>query len=235
MFIQDKNFNFVEIKNKEISEIIKDKFVVAFDFDGVVTNPHELKTKYINELGYNIKPEQCERYNCIRFLGMPIEDYEQGSRRANMEHPAKLPLEDNFIANFNKLKNLERIASFFITSRSGHMIPHLESYIRYHGIKVDGIFHTQNKNKIEPLKLIDAKMFVEDSPFKLKQILSESSTFYKKCELILYRNIANKFEKNPRSEYIVEIDNCKDLADLIIKRYQEFFATFSNSSSDISR
>ncbi len=223
MFIQDKNFNFIEIENEKISEIIKDKFVVALDFDGVVTNPHELKTQYINELGYSITPEQCGRYTCINVLRIPLNDYEKGSIRSYTETPVKLPLEKIFIKNFNKLKNLEEIAIFFVTSRYDDMLHHLHEYTKYHKIKVDGIINTENKNKTQALKLINPKIFIDDSPKKLSEILEKEPKFYEKCSLILYRNIANKIKTNPNKKYIYEVDNWDNLTNIIIKHYDKFY------------
>ncbi len=223
MFIQDKNFNFIEIENEKILRIIKNKFVVACDFDGVVTNPHKLKTRYINELGYNIKPEQCGRHTCINVLGIPIKDYEKGSIRSYIENPDKLPLETDFKENFQRIRNLEKIALFFITSRYNYMIEHMQNYMGYHKIKVDGIIHTQNKNKTKPLKLINSQIFIDDSPKKIEGILLEDPKFYEICSLLLYRNIANKIEANPDKENIFKVDNWNDLTNFIIKEYNKFY------------
>ncbi|OGJ13344.1 hypothetical protein A3K82_00405 [Candidatus Pacearchaeota archaeon RBG_19FT_COMBO_34_9] len=235
MFIQDKNFNFIEIEDKKISGITQDKFVVAFDFDGVVTNPHKLKTQYINELGYGITPEQCGRHVCIDILGIPIKDYERGTFRSYTESPDKLPLETDFKENFQKIRNLEKIALFFVTSRYDDMLQHLQEYTKYHKIKIGGVVNTENKPKTASLKSVNANIFVDDSPKKIWAIMSEDSKFCEKCSLILYRNIANKSEENPCPSRIIETDNWNNLADRIIKEYQKFFATFSKSSSGISR
>src|SRR4030042_202629 len=222
MFIQDTNLNFIETDNKKIPELINGKFVVALDFDGVVTNPYKLKTKYINELGYNIKPEQSGRHTCINVLGIPFEDYETGSIRSYTESPAKLPLETDFRENFSRIRNLEKIVLFFVTSRYDNMLQHLQEYMKYHKIKVDGVIHTQNKTKINSLKLINAKIFVDDSPKKIEEILLEDSDFFEKCNLILYRNIANKIETNPDRHHIIEVKNWGGIVNIITIKYQEF-------------
>jgi len=234
VFVQDENLNFLEIENKKVSDIIKDKFVIAFDFDGVVTNPHELKARYINDLGYNIAPTQCERHVCVDILKIPLEDYEKGSIMGYTASPDKLQLENGFKENFSRIKNLKKTSLFFVTSRYNNTINHMQNYMKYYKIKVDGIIYTENKTKTESLNLINAQIFTEDSPKKLEKILLEDPLFYEKCNLILYRNIANKIELNPDENSILEVDNWRNLADTIIKKYHKFSKTFSNSSLDIS-
>ncbi|HUS49685.1 MAG TPA: AAA family ATPase, partial [Candidatus Paceibacterota bacterium] len=202
---------------KKIIESIaeKDNFVIALDFDGVVTSPYKLKTQYINELGYNLSIEQCSRQDCVNKLGVKEEDYNIGSIKAYTEPPEKLPLEKDFLENFTKIRALKGISIFFVTSRFNEMLKHLKDYLDYHNIKVDGVINTENKSKTEVLKKIKASVFVDDSVFKLCQILEEDKEFAKNCSLVLYRNIQNKMQKNPDKERIIEVDNWNDLYEIL--------------------
>lgn len=221
MFIQDINFNFIELDEKEILKIIKNKFVIALDFDGVITSPYKLKTKYLNQFGYNIKEEQCGYDACIKKLKINEKHYVKALFRAFTETPDKLFLEKDFMENFTKIKNLKKTVIFIITNRNDNMLKHLEEYLKYYKIKVDGIIHTKNQNKLCALKKIGAKIFVEDSPFGLSQILIDKK-FLRKCCLVLYRNIQNKIEPNPNKK-IIEVYNWNDLYEILFKKYRESF------------
>jgi uncharacterized HAD superfamily protein len=227
MFIQDTNFNFIEISDLKIPELTRDRFIIALDFDGVITSPYELKTKYINQLGYDIGEDQCGYDACVRKLGIKKEDYETGLKKAFTEDPQKLPLEKNFLKYFKKLKQLDTVSFFIITNRTKDMLKHLEEYLKHHKIKVDGIIITEVKSKTESIEIINANIFVEDSPFKLSQIIKESEDIANKCLLILYRNTQNRIESNP-SEKILEVENWQELYRVINSKTKEFFKNASN-------
>ncbi len=213
MIIQDKELNFKIIEDDEISDIIKNNFVIALDFDGVVTNTSELKTKYINELGYNIKEEESGKESSLK-LGVLKEDYLKGSRKAYMESPEILPLEKDFLNCFFELRNFENVLIFIVTSRYDYMLPHLQKYLKFHKIKFDGIIYTHENNKIDELKKINANIFVDDSIFKLKEILEKDNKFYQRCCLVLFRNNQNKNHEIDKRK-IIGVNNWNELGRLL--------------------
>ena len=200
---------------------IKDNFVIALDFDGVVTSPYKLKTKYINQFGYNITEGQCGYDYCIRKLGIKKLHYEKALFKAFTEKPDKLPLEKGFMKNFLKIKKLDNVKIFLVTSRHSNMLEHLRGYLEYHKIKMDGIINTGNKNKGYFLNKIKANIFIEDSPFRLNQIFSKNKNLLKKCIFILFRNSANKIEKLSNKS-VIEASNWGDLYKIIIKEYKDY-------------
>jgi len=224
MIIQDESLNFVEkgICAFEKENRLGSKFVIALDFDGVISYPYKLKTQYLNDLGYDIKEEQCGYEVFVRQLGNSQEDYERALFRAYTEKPGVLPLEHGFMSNFLKIKKLKDVLIFIITSRYDNMLKHLEEYLKYHQIKISAIINTKNKNKSEALEKINANVFVEDSPFRLKQIFSEKMEILKKCTFILLRNRANQVEKSP-DDRILEVSTWDRLYQLIEKKHKEFF------------
>ena len=219
MFIQDKDLNLREIEDDQILNKIKGNFTIALDFDGIFTNPYELKIKYLQKLGYDLKGGQCGREFCLK-LGMNEEDYERESIKAYTESVENLPLQNNFLQNFLKLRNLPRISIFILTSRYDYMIKHLQEYLKYHQIRVDGIINTNNQRKDIALKKIGARIFVEDTLSKIIQIIEED-IFHEECSFILYRNLQNKFDQNDCKK-IIEIYNWEDLSKIILKKYREF-------------
>ncbi|MBW2981173.1 hypothetical protein KY360_07190 [Candidatus Woesearchaeota archaeon] len=227
MFIQDHSFNFA---TEDVNSFIKKnnlekKFVIALDFDGVISDPYILKTKYINEYGYNITEEQCGYDACIRKLGIKEKNYKSALERAYLADPKILPLQEGFKGNFPKLKRLKDAVLILVTSRYNYMIKHLENYLKFNKIKVDGIFHTELKNKISILRKGFVDVFVEDSPFKLKQIFdklnSKNRKFFNSCTFILYRNKQNYIEKNP-NKGIIEVKDWDNLYKAISKNYNKW-------------
>jgi len=223
IIVQDENFNFLKEKASKTQESVKNKFVIALDFDGVITNQSKLKTQYINEKGNNIKEEECGYDACVRHGNVKEEDYIKARGDAQTADPGVLPLAENFLKVFSYLKKLENVFIFILTSRYENMLEHLERYMKHYKIRVDGIINTADKSKTQHLKDLNARIFVDDSPYKLENIFKEleGDDFVKKCSFILYRTKENSPEKNP-SSLIVEIDNWKDLKEIILKKMKFF-------------
>lgn len=221
IMIQDKDFNFIVEDYSKIHELVKNKFVIALDFDGVVTYPHTLKTQYINKLGYSIREDQSSRKSCLENLGIKKEHYESASVKAYTESPEKLPLEKGFIDNFSKLRKLDKVAIIILTSRFDHMIKHMQEYLKFHNIKVNGIINVNYQNKIKGLKKINAKIFVEDTLFRIEEILEQDPEIHKECSLIYYRNQSNRnFDKHYKE--ISEVNGWQELFNIILEKYKKF-------------
>lgn len=219
VYLQNKNFDLVEIKESEVLELVKNKFVVALDFDGVITNPHKLKADYINKLGYNLTEENSSREQCIA-QGVKKEHYEKESIKAYTENPAILPLEEDLIGNFQKIRKLPNLLIFVLTSRFDYMIQHLKDYLKFHKIKIDGVINTNNTNKSESLNKINPNLFVEDT---LSKLLGAKKNYNgSTCKFILYRNIQNK--KDTLSDKgLKDVNGWKDLSEMIINEYNKIF------------
>ena len=214
MFIQDQDFNLIKIK--EITSIIEDKPVLALDFDGVITSPYALNTHYLRERGYDLTEEQSSAISCVK-LNVNKEDHEYATRKAFMTEPKDLPLEKGFIENYIKIRKMN-IAIFIVTSRTDDMLKHLESYLAYYKIKVEGVVNTEKRSKTKALETINARFFVDDTSFNLWQVIQEDKEFAKKCTLVLYRNVQNKTEKKPNS-IVIEARNWKDVYSIIEDRF----------------
>ena len=214
MIIQDENFDFLEIQDSEINNLINKKFVVALDFDGVITSPHSLKAKYINDLGYNLSPNQADKEICIN-LGVKKEDYSKGSIKAYTEDPAKLPVENLFFENFNNINLMPNVKTFIISSRYGAMMQHLHDFLKFYKIKVSGIINVNGGNKITGLRKINPEIFIEDSLEKIENVLKELKTTepLSKCIFVFYRNIGNSLVQNKNN--ILERDNWNDIYQLV--------------------
>ena len=105
--IQEDNFNCRHAEKENFLKLIKNKFVVALDFDGVITSPGELKKIYINELGYRLQIDEVERDICLS-KGVPLEDYKKGAYRAYTEKPSLLPLEKGAKCGLIKMNTAAR-------------------------------------------------------------------------------------------------------------------------------
>jgi len=205
---------------------MKNRFVIALDFDGVVTDPYKLKTFYLNEKGYNLSEEQSSALSCIN-KGITKEDYEYATKKAFTSSPEILPLVPDFIEVFKRIKKLNQIKIFIITSRENDLLDHLKNFLGYHQIKVDGIINTNKKNKINDLIKIGARVFIDDSPFNFFQMLNGKKEL--KIKWILFRNIQNKLEKKPSKE-IVEVGGWKELEKILFKEYEQFLESEKDDS-----
>jgi len=219
---QDNDFNFLKIDYKKIPEIIKDKFVIVLDFDGVVTYHSKINMEYLREFGYNLNEEESG-HSCVKNGGVKEEHYRIARFKAQTASPDKLPLSKGFSENFSELLKLNNKVIFILTSRYDHMLKHLESYMKHHKIKVDGIINTSELGKTKFLTDLNANIFVDDNLKKITEVFSEIKldNFLKKCDFIFFRTTENKLEMNPDKK-ITEIDNWKDLTLFITKKYKEF-------------
>lgn len=215
MFKQNKKFELEELSKKEVQEIINKKFVIALDFDGVITSPYKLKAQYLHELNSKVSPFKCNREDCIN-LGIKEEDYERQSIKAYTQSPDKLPLEDGFIENYSKIRESGEIATFIVTSRYDFMLKHFEDCLKYHQISFDGVINTNRKSKLIGLEKISANIFVDDDISKINEIINEDERISEKCQLILYKNIHNK-HKGAINSKIKEIYGWNNLSKEIFK------------------
>jgi len=224
IIMQDENLNFIKARYDKIPELIKDKFVVVLDFDGVITSHSGLKTSYINEFGYNIKEEGCGHDACVRHGSVKEEDYVKARDAAQLASPDKLPLAKDFLENFSKLKKLKNTAIFILTSRYEHMLEHLENYMKHHKIKIKAIINTADKSKSEHLKNLNSQIFVDDSPFKLNNIFNElkDDDFLRQCSFMLFRTPENSPEANPDPN-VIEVYDWNTLYGRILKKYENIF------------
>ena len=228
MFINDKDFNFVEADEKKIAELAKGKFVLALDFDGVISAPYELKAKYINELGYSIKPEESGKEDCLR-LGVSKEDYDVGSIRGYTEKPGILPLEEGFAENWKNIRNLPNTFIAIVTSRYDSMLSHLFEFLKYHSINVDAVMNTKYANKGAYLDILRPHVFVEDTLKKLIEAKSQCSKDYH-CKFLLYRNIQNK-NHNIEDKDVIDMSTWSKINSFILEEHKKHFDKVNLSKS----
>lgn len=216
MYIQTKDLNFIEVEDSNIEEITHGKSIMAVDFDGVISNPYGLKAYYLKERGYDIPEEETSPLLCLKH-GVPPEIHEYAIKKSFLTSPKKLPLQEDFLAYFRKIRT-KKIAVFIITSRAGSMMNHLFEYLKYYHIGVDGIINTENKAKSQALNRLKPQIFIDDSPFKLEKVINIEKNIFDWCEIILYRNKQNKVEPSPDPR-IIEVRSWKEIY-LFLKSYK---------------
>jgi len=210
--------------SEKIIGMLKAKFIIALDFDGVITSPYKLKTEYINQFGHNISEEGSGYDACVRKGDVSEEHYKEASLKALTESTDRLPLQDNFMDNYNSIVGLRDAAVYIVTSRYESMLDHLSKYLDHHDIFVNGIFHTSSENKATVLRKIKADLFVDDSPYQISQILKMDSKIADECSLVLFRTKANEIEDSPDNR-VIEISGWSELASLIRKKYKQHFTS----------
>ena len=225
MFIQEKNFKFKKILDEDFFAKYKkgNFFVLTLDFDGVFTNNHQAKADGLNRKGYNLKPGETSRKHCLEVVGMPLEDYLEGSLYSYIEMLPQVPLEKDVKSIFSKLRKLPSIKIFIVTSRyekdegsKRNSIPAVEAYLKQHGLTIDGLFNTAYGSKEEILARLGANVLVEDTPSKLYEVFKDPKTCQQldprleHCTFFLFRNAGNIEEKKARGKSKL-LEGWKDL------------------------
>lgn len=200
MYLQTKTWKFKKISNTLFFKNYKKGcFTIVFDFDGVFTSPQEIKARLINKLGYKIRPHETEAEYCIKFKKVKEENYKKATIDAYTKFLMRTPLAKGVDPYFYKVKKLS-IKLYVLSSRSDDMIMWLEPYLKKYRLIFGGIFNTNDGPKRKLLALLRPDVFVEDSPYKLRDVFEDQgckkvNTKLKQCKFILLRNVANKHSK----------------------------------------
>jgi uncharacterized HAD superfamily protein len=192
----------------------------AFDFDGVVTNPHEIKSQELIRIGYNVPPKHTERLYCVEKLGVPLEIYERAAYKANIVRLLEVPLEKGAHDVLARLAR-RNVSLVIVTSRTQPEVESLHTYLKINEIEVDHVINTDRRSKLEAIRTISPIMYVDDSPSKLKDLLQLKGS----CSLFLYRNVANNHWVSDDGQYEWLQGNWTDielhftrLADMLTKK-----------------
>ena len=204
------------VKNSEGAWIWNDKYlnsyyrkrgtVIATDFDGVITNPHELKAKELQKLGFSISPEETSRYYCIKINKIPEKIYESVTFKVNVSKLLSVPLEKKVKEVMDKILDADNMI-FIVTSRYNHEMPSLFQYLDKNDLRCNGIINTCRNNKLDTLINLGPDIYIDDAPEKLYELFinpdnAKVHPMLIGCKLILYRNISNRYVKNLRAPII---------------------------------
>jgi len=161
---------------------------IALDFDGVITDPHSLKSSELKCLGHDIPPEHTERFYCTKRRGVPIEAYEQATYDANISKLLEVPPEKGAVGALTRLKQ-QNVRLVVVTSRYESETGNMQSYLALNKIAIDDIFRTGRKSKRSIVHSLSPVMYIDDSPHKLMELLPIKNT----TSLFLFRNVANEY------------------------------------------
>tara|TARA_Y100001970_G_scaffold294299_1_gene450074 strand:+ start:27119 stop:27808 length:690 start_codon:yes stop_codon:yes gene_type:complete len=182
-----------QFKKKPFFQNNSNRKVICLDFDGVFVNPSIIKSKYLQEAGYNVKPEHSSRKECLN-KGVPIKEYTMISSLVASDHIMDSPIEKNCINIINWIQNYLDI--YIVTSRSELEIKPLLKFIIFHKIKINGVAYVGNDNKLNALSVLKPIIYIDDSLDKLLNLLVDDFTkvsgSISKCDLFLYSNNTNK-------------------------------------------
>lgn len=219
IFVQSSDFGLKEVKISDLIEMFKGKNVIAIDFDGTITNPFEVKVQYMKNLGYEMTEEKCGYEYAVRRGNVNEMDYEKSWKKTMTEDPKNIPLQRGFEDALRRIKKMGYIV-IILTSRRDDMIKYIGEYMKNFKISIDGIANTSCSSKLEVIRNLGISVIVDDSTYFISKLFDEMGPkdSSKKCDIILFRNIANRLEDTP-SEGVLEANNwdevCKILADLI--------------------
>ncbi len=144
--------------------------LVAVDFDGVITNPHNIKAEELTRLGYPVGPTETEREYCVHKAHVPLGVYECAAHVANCTRLMEMPLEIGAKATIGIL-----VACGFqlviVTSRREDEIPPMLKYLLANDITVNDIINTGRKSKTPVLRSLQPILYVDDSPSKIQELV----------------------------------------------------------------
>jgi|GEM_PF-1596034 uncharacterized HAD superfamily protein len=187
--------------------------VVAIDFDGVVTDPDELKSVAFAERGYDMDPTETSREYCLEVEDIPKDDYEWVSRTVNIEWLQQVPLQDG------ASKGLVRLAEsgfhpIIVTSRYDEELESMVEYIQQHNLAVAGYTNTNRNSKLDTVRRLNAEAFIDDSYYKFEELIESE---YSSTDLFFFRNASNQYIDSHRSD-VVEIHHWDGFISSIIRR-----------------
>ncbi len=193
-----------------LSTLSSQDHIIAIDFDGVFTDPHHMKAAEINKRGYTITAGQTDGRFCIGSACVKQEDYEQASHRVLTELLHHVPLAPHVKEVLARLKSLPQAKVFIVTGRHDSMMGGVISYLEAHELRVDGVINTKNASKKQALIDLGAHLFVEDTPIRVYDLFEdEDCTLLSpglRCDVYLFRHIANTFEEKPRGSVGLVLD-----------------------------
>lgn len=185
--------------------------VVALDFDGVVTNPHALKSRVFQDRGYDITERQTDRNYCLNVRQMEKADYEDVSHTVNVERLDEVPLRDGAVSGLKRLIE-EGFHPVLVTSRHDEEVPPMLEYIRTHELPVSEYLNTGREPKIEAARALGARTVVDDSLSKLERFIEDGE----ERTLIFFRNEGNSYVESVPNEIQV-VDGWDELVSCIIR------------------
>ena len=217
-FYQNLNNHFIK------SELINNQNslkTICLDFDGVVIDPSEIKSKYLIKAGYNIKPDNTSRIKCLE-ENVPENEYSRISSLVARNHIMDSPIKEKSIEIINWMNNYYDI--YIVTSRTELEIDSLISFITYYKIKINGIAYVGNKSKLHALSMLNPAIYIDDSLNKLLDLVDNNFTGVcsqiAKCKLFLFYNNANKNDVIKESLPISPIKNWEDIK--LLLKYIKF-------------
>jgi len=180
--------------------------IIATDFDGVITNPHELKATELHTFGFSFPHEETSRQYCIKIKKVPEKIYESVTFKVNISNLLSVPLEKNVKEVMDKILDADNMI-FIVTSRYNHEMPSLFQYLDKNDLRCNGIINTCRNNKLGTLINLRPDIYIDDAPEKLYELFVNSDgakvhPMLIGCKLILYRNISNRYVKNLRAPII---------------------------------
>ena len=130
-----------------------------------------------------------------------------------------VPLEKNAKEVMDKILDADNMI-FKVTSRYNHEMPSLFQYLDKNDLRCNGIINTCRNNKLGTLINLRPDIYIDDAPEKLYELFinpdnAKVHPMLIGCRLILYRNSANRYAKNPCAPVIDVKKGWEEIEELI--------------------
>lgn len=160
---------------------------IGIDFDGVITDNAVVKSKLFNEIGYNIDPKETDRWYCVDELGIPEEDYNEVSKQANLLLH-ETPLREGVTSGLKHLLD-HGYTPVVVSSRYESETADMVEYIKEKNLPIEWYLYTSREPKDSALRKIGAIAHIDDSYYKIENMISESRD--SPCDLLFFRHPSN--------------------------------------------
>lgn len=150
---------------------------IGLDFDGVITDPINLKIKLARELlGLELTPENATKEKILG-NGVDVDKYNQifrGVISSNRRY--ELDLTPNAKDVIDRLYENHKI--YIITSRHNDQIPYVKDWLEHKGIKYHLLINTSDQSKNQACIENKIKVYLDDDLHKLEQITNNHTLLF---------------------------------------------------------
>jgi len=175
---------------------------VAIDFDGVITNPHVLKSEQFAREGYDVASTETDREYCLETKNIPKPDYERVSRAVNVDRLNEVPIRDG-AKDALRTMVAQGVTPVVVTSRCDDEVAPMREFIGSHDLPIHECFNTGRESKTAAVERCGADAFVDDSYSKLVPFIKAADSL--SLDLYYFRNQANgHVERVDQSVTVVE-------------------------------
>lgn len=152
---------------KDLKNKLNKRYICSFDFDGVITDPWQMKSEEFRSYGFELLPEETTRQNALR-KNIPIDIYEKVTESVNVKRLNRVPLQSKITELLEFLSAKYNI--IIISRRENSEVESALEYIDNNELWIDGFINVFRKLKFPIIKELNPEFYVDDNLTELKEM-----------------------------------------------------------------